>query len=75
LILWANGHLMREEILTNYDMTDWQAQTIVSLIERPGGTPVFPIRAEGSLTRWQPDTVSWKRAPSARRIPISRLRW
>jgi hypothetical protein len=75
LIVWANGHLMREEILTNYDMTDWQAQTIVSLIERPGGTPVFPIRAEGSLTRWQPDTVSWKRAPIARRIPISRLRW
>ena len=60
LIVWANGHLVREEILTNYDMTDWQAQTIVSLIERPGGTPVFTIRAEGSLTRWQPDTVSWK---------------
>ena len=36
LIVWANGHLMRQEILTNYDMTSWQSQTIVSLIEAPG---------------------------------------
>jgi len=60
LIVWANGHLMRQEILTNYDMTSWQAQTLVSLIEAPGGTRVFTVRAEGSLTKWQPDTASWK---------------
>ena len=60
LIVWANGHLMRQEILTNYDMTNWQSQTIVSLIEAPGGTPVFTVRAEGSLTKWQADTASWK---------------
>lgn len=60
LIVWANGHLMRQEILTNYDMTSWQSQTIVSLIEAPGGTRVFTVRAEGSLRKWQPDTASWK---------------
>jgi len=60
LIVWANGHLLREEILTNYDMTSWQSQTIVHLIEAPGGTPVFTVRATGSLTQWQPDTASWK---------------
>ena len=60
LIVWANGHLMRQEILTNYDMTSWQSQTIVSLIEAPGGTRVFTVRAEGSLTKWQADTASWK---------------
>ncbi len=60
LIVWANGHLMRQEILTNYDMTSWQSQTIVSLIEAPGGTRVFTVRAEGSLTKWQPDAASWK---------------
>jgi hypothetical protein len=60
LIVWANGHLLRQEILTNYDMTSWQSQTIVSLIEAPGGTRVFTVRAEGSLTRWQADTASWK---------------
>ncbi len=60
LIVWANGHLMRKEILTNYDMTDWQSQTIVNLIEAPGGTPVFTVRAQGSLTKWQPDAASWR---------------
>jgi hypothetical protein len=60
LIVWANGHLMRQEILTNYDMTSWESQTIVSLIEAPGGTPVFTVRAEGSLTKWQPDAGLWK---------------
>jgi hypothetical protein len=60
LVVYANGHLMRQEILTNYDMTSWQSQTIVSLIEAPGGTPVFTVRAEGSLTEWQPDTAAWK---------------
>jgi hypothetical protein len=58
--VWANGHLMRQEILTNYDMTSWQSQTIVSLIEAPGGTRVFTVRAEGSLTKWQPDAGLWK---------------
>ncbi len=60
LVVWANGHLMRQEILTNYDMTSWQSQTIVSLIEAPGGTRVFTVRAEGSLSKWQTDTTSWK---------------
>jgi len=59
LIVWANGHLMRQEIRTNYDMSTWQAQTIVSLLEA-GGTPVFTVRSDGDLTRWQPDTASWK---------------
>jgi hypothetical protein len=60
LIVWATGHLMRQEVLTNFDMTSWQSQTIVSLIEAPGGTRVFTVRAEGSLTKWQADTASWK---------------
>ena len=51
---------MHQEILTNYDMTNWQAQTIVSLIEAEGGPPVFTVRAEGSLSQWQPDAASWK---------------
>jgi len=59
LIVWANGHLIRKQILTNYDMTDWQAQSIVSLIEA-GGTPVFTVRSDGDLSKWQADTSSWK---------------
>ena len=59
LILYANAHLLRKEILTNYDMSDWQAQTIVSLLERPGDVRVFTIRSVGSLAKWQSDTASW----------------
>jgi len=60
LIVYANGHLKHQEILTNYEMTNWQAQTIVSLIEAPGGTPVFTMRSDGPLTKWQPDMATWK---------------
>ena len=59
LILYANAHLLRKEILTNYDMSDWQAQTIISLLERPGDVRVFTIRSVGSLAKWQSDTTSW----------------
>jgi hypothetical protein len=59
LIVWANGHLMRQEIRTNYDMSTWQSQTIVSLLEA-AGTPVFTVRSDGDLTQWQQDTASWK---------------
>ena len=60
LIVWANGHLVRKQIVANYDATDWQVQTIVGLIERPGGSPVFTVRAQGSLTQWQANTASWR---------------
>lgn len=60
LIVWANGHLVRSQIVANYDTTDWQVQTIVGLIERPGGAPVFTIRTGGSLAKWQADAASWR---------------
>jgi hypothetical protein len=52
LLVYANGHLLRQEILTNNDMSNWQAQSIVSLIEAPGGAPVFTVRTDGSLSKW-----------------------
>jgi hypothetical protein len=59
LIVYANGHLVKQEILTNYDMSSWEAQSIISLLEA-GGTPVFTVRAGGDLSQWQADTASWK---------------
>jgi len=59
LIVYANGHLIRQEILTNYDMSTWQAQSIVSLLEA-AATRVFTVRTDGDLARWQADTASWK---------------
>ena len=59
LLVYAPGHLLRKEILTNYDMSNWQAQTIVSLLERDGHTKVLTMRISGPVTRWQADTASW----------------
>ena len=59
LLVYANGHLKHLENQSNYDMTNWQAQTVVSNIEAPGGAPVFVIRGNGPLIRWQPDMASW----------------
>jgi hypothetical protein len=59
LLVYAPGHLLRKEILSNYDMSDWQVQTIVSLLERDGRTSVFTMRLGGPMTQWQPDTASW----------------
>jgi hypothetical protein len=59
LLVYANGHLKHLENMSNYDMTNWQAQTVVSNIEAPGGSPVFILRSNGPLTRLQPEMATW----------------
>jgi hypothetical protein len=34
LVVYGQGHLQRHQVASNYDMSSWQAQTVVSLIER-----------------------------------------
>jgi hypothetical protein len=59
LVVYGNLHFLRREILSNYDMSDWQAQTIVSLLES-GGHKVFVIFGDGAgIEAVQPDTASW----------------
>lgn len=43
LVIYGQGHLQRRQIMSNYDMTTWQAQTVVSLLERDHGAHVFNI--------------------------------
>ena len=43
LVIYGQGHLQRRQIVSNYDMTAWQAQTVVSLLERDHGAHVFNI--------------------------------
>lgn len=43
LVIYGQGHLQRRQIVSNYDMTTWQAQTVVSLLERDHGAHVFNI--------------------------------
>jgi hypothetical protein len=43
LLVYGTGHLQRRQVMANYEMDDWRAQTIVSLIELSGPTKVFTI--------------------------------
>jgi len=43
LVIYGQGHLQRRQILSNYDMSSWQAQTVVSLLERDRSARVFTI--------------------------------
>jgi hypothetical protein len=43
LLVYGTGHLQRKNVLSNFEMNDWRAQTIVSLVERAGPTRVFAI--------------------------------
>jgi hypothetical protein len=43
LVVYGQGHLQRRQIVSNYDMSTWQAQTVVSLLERDHGARIFNI--------------------------------
>ena len=43
LVVYGQGHLQRRQIVVNYDMSTWQAQTVVSLLERDHGARIFNI--------------------------------
>ena len=43
LVVYGQGHLQRRQMVANYDMSTWQAQTIVSLLEHDAGVRVFNV--------------------------------
>jgi hypothetical protein len=43
LVVYGQGHLQRRQVASNYDMSTWQAHTIVSLLERDANVRVFNI--------------------------------
>ena len=43
LVVYGQGHLQRRQVASNYDMSTWQAQTLVSLLERDTSGRVFNI--------------------------------
>jgi hypothetical protein len=60
LVVYGPAHFPRREVLTNYDMSDWQAQTMTSLLEGAGIRP-FVIQSDSgkSAVDLQPDIASW----------------
>jgi hypothetical protein len=63
LVVYGQGHLPRRQIATNYDMSAWQAQTVVSLLERDHAARVFNIWTLNRSVELPETTESW-RVPS-----------
>jgi len=63
IVAYGHLHFPRKEMLSNYDMSNWQAQTMTSLLESVAGTKVFAIWAEGGdeIVKLQPGIASWPR--------------
>jgi hypothetical protein len=60
LVVYGPAHFPRKEVLTNYDMSHWQAQTMTSLLEAAGIRP-FVIQSDSGkgAVDLQPDIASW----------------
>jgi hypothetical protein len=43
LVIYGQLHLQRRHISSNYDMSSWEAQTIVSLLERDARARIFTV--------------------------------
>lgn len=73
LIVYGHLHFQRQNIMSNFDMSDWRMHTLVSLIERGSPVRVFTIWAfDDELIRAQADVSSW-RAPAITRVAGTQL--
>ena len=64
LVVYGQGHLQRRQIVANYDMSTWQSQTIVSLLERDTAARVFNVWTLLDRNVELPETVASWRVPS-----------
>jgi hypothetical protein len=73
LVVYGQGHLQRRQIVSNYDMSTWQAQTVVSLLERDGGVRLFNIWTLMNRDGELPQGVAAWRVPSLAFTPGTTL--
>jgi len=59
LVIYGQGHLQRRQIASNYDMSTWQAQTVVSLLERDTAARVFGVWTWLDRGVQLPEAASW----------------
>ena len=71
LVVYGAGHLLRKQLLTNYEMSHPLTQTLVSWLERSGEVKVFTIKTEVSvdLRNLQANDASWP-IPSLRSFEV-----
>jgi hypothetical protein len=62
LVIYGQGHLQRRQIVSNYDMSTWEEQTVVSLLVRDPAVRIFTV---WTLFNREPrDVVSGWHVPS-----------
>ena len=60
LVVYGHLHFQRRQVMSNFDMSDWRTQTIVSLIERASPQRVFAIwRLDNQIATILPEAKSW----------------
>jgi hypothetical protein len=59
LVIYGQGHLQRLQIASNYDMSTWQSQTVVSLLEHDSPARIFNIWTLLETDVVLPEAVSW----------------
>lgn len=60
LVVYGQQHFPRKEVMANYDMSNWQAQTMTSLLEASGITPFVILSDSGPKTvALQADIATW----------------
>ena len=61
LVVYGPAHFPRKEVLTNYDMSNWQAQTLMTSLLEAAGIRPFVILADAGkgAVELQPDIASW----------------
>ena len=64
LVVYGQGHLERRQIVANYDMSTWQAQTVVSLLEQDQGARIFNIWTLLDPAVELPEGITQWRVPS-----------
>ena len=64
VVIYGQGHLQRRQIVSNYDMSTWQAQTIVSLLEHDAGVRVFNVWTLLDRNAELPEGIARWRVPS-----------
>jgi hypothetical protein len=60
LLVYGTGHLQRRQVMANFEMDDWRAQTVVSVIERAGPTKVFTVAGvnDRHVKGWTPPALA-----------------
>ena len=59
LVVYGQMHLQRKQLLANYDMDSWQAQTVVSVLQRTTPAAIFTIWTVRDPARLQRDLIRW----------------